>query len=324
MSTRVAINGFGRIGRAFFRAVFGDKDLEIVAINDLADPKTLKYLLRYDSVYGRYEKDPQGVKFLAEKDPMKLPWNSLGVDIVVESTGLFTSTEKARAHIAAGAKRVVITAPTGDDVVTALVGVNDDRFSTKNPITSNASCTTNSVAPVMQIILETFGVKSATMTTVHGYTASQKLVDGPDAKDPRRGRAAAANIVPSTTGAAEAVIQSIPELENKFQAESIRVPILTGSLSIVTVLTKEKTNVEEINKIFSEATALPRWNKTLKITEDPIVSTDIIGEPYGAIVDLTLTRTLGDDLIKVFSWYDNEAGYAATLVEHIKRIAKNL
>jgi len=324
MATRVAINGFGRIGRAFLRTAFGDKDLEIVAINDLADPKTLKYLLRYDSVYGRYEKDPQGVKFLAEKDPMKLPWSSLGVDIVVESTGLFTSAEKAQAHIAAGAKRVVITAPTGDDVVTALVGVNDDRFSTKNPITSNASCTTNSVAPVMQIILETFGVKSATMTTVHGYTASQKLVDGPDAKDPRRGRAAAANIVPSTTGAAEAVIQSIPELENKFQAESIRVPILTGSLSIVTVLTKEKTNVEEINKIFSEATALPRWNKTLKITEDPIVSTDIIGEPYGAIVDLTLTRTLGDDLIKVFSWYDNEAGYAATLVEHIKRIAKNL
>jgi len=324
MATRVAINGFGRIGRAFLRTAFGDKDLEIVAINDLADPKTLKYLLRYDSVYGRYEKDPQGVKFLAEKDPMKLPWSSLGVDIVVESTGLFTSAEKAQAHIAAGAKRVVITAPTGDDVVTALVGVNDDRFSTKNPITSNASCTTNSVAPVMQIILETFGVKSATMTTVHGYTASQKLVDGPDAKDPRRGRAAAANIVPSTTGAAEAVIQSIPELENKFQAESIRVPILTGSLSIVTVLTKEKTNVEEINKIFSEATALPRWNKTLKITEDPIVSTDIIGEPYGAIVDLTLTRTLGDDLIKVFSWYDNEAGYAATLVEHVRRIVKNL
>ena len=324
MSTRVAINGFGRIGRAFFRAVFGDKDLEIVAINDLADPKTLKYLLRYDSVYGRYEKDPKGVKFLAEKDPVKLPWSSLGVDIVVESTGLFTSAEKARAHIAAGAKRVVITAPTGDDVVTALVGVNDDRFSTKNPITSNASCTTNSVAPVMQIILETFGVKSATMTTVHGYTASQKLVDGPDAKDPRRGRAAAANIVPSTTGAAEAVIQSIPELENKFQAESIRVPTITGSLSIMTVLTDKKVSVDEINKVFKTTANDPRWSKSLKVTEDPIVSTDIIGEPYGAIVDLTLTRTLGDDLIKVFSWYDNEAGYAATLVEHVRRVAIKL
>ena len=324
MATRVAINGFGRIGRAFFRAVFGDKDLEIVAINDLADPKTLKYLLRYDSVYGRYEKDPKGVKFLAEKDPMKLPWNSLGVDIVVESTGLFTSTEKARAHIAAGAKRVVITAPTGDDVVTALVGVNDDRFSTKNPITGNASCTTNSVAPVMQIILENFGIKRAVMTTVHGYTASQKLVDGPDMKDLRRGRAAAVNIVPSTTGAAEAVIQSIPELENKFQAESIRVPTITGSLSIMTVLTDKKVSVEEINKVFKTTANDPRWSKSLKVTEDPIVSTDIIGEPYGAIVDLTLTHTLGDDLIKIFSWYDNEAGYAATLVEHVKRIAKNL
>ena len=324
MATRVAINGFGRIGRAFFRAVFGDKDLEIVAINDLADPKTLKYLLRYDSVYGRYEKDPKSVKFLAEKDPVKLPWSSLGVDIVVESTGLFISAEKARAHIAAGAKRVVITAPTGDDVVTALVGVNHDRFSTKNPITSNASCTTNSVAPVMQIVLEILGIKRATMTTVHGYTASQKLVDGSDMKDLRRGRAAAVNIVPSTTGAAEAVIQSIPELEGKFQAESIRVPILTGSLSIITVLTKKKTNVEEINKIFIKAASEPRWDKTLKVTEDPIVSSDIIGEPYGAIVDLTLTRTLGDDLIKVFSWYDNEAGYTATLVEHVRRICQKL
>ena len=218
----------------------------------------------------------------------------------------------------------MITAPTGDDVVTALVGVNHDRFSTKNPITSNASCTTNSVAPVMQIVLEILGIKRATMTTVHGYTASQKLVDGSDMKDLRRGRAAAVNIVPSTTGAAEAVIQSIPELEGKFQAESIRVPILTGSLSIITVLTKKKTNVEEINKIFIKAASEPRWDKTLKVTEDPIVSSDIIGEPYGAIVDLTLTRTLGDDLIKVFSWYDNEAGYTATLVEHVRRICQKL
>src|SRR3989344_5465236 len=265
MATRVAINGFGRIGRAFLRTAFGDKDLEIVAINDLADPKTLKYLLRYDSVYGRYEKDPQGVKFLAEKDPMKLPWSSLGVDIVVESTGLFTSAEKAQAHIAAGAKRVVITAPTGDDVVKALVGVNDDRFSTKNPITCNASRTTNSAAPVMQIILENFGIKRAVMTTVHGYTATQKLVDGPDEKDPRRGRAAAANIVPSTTGAAEAVIQSIPELEGKFQAESIRVPTITGSISITSAFVEKSTTVEEINKVFKTTANDPRWSKSLKV-----------------------------------------------------------
>ncbi|MDO8728957.1 MAG: glyceraldehyde 3-phosphate dehydrogenase NAD-binding domain-containing protein [bacterium] len=332
MAIQVAINGFGRIGRSFFRATWGLPEFNIVAVNDLADEKTLMYLLKYDSVYGRYLKEPKGVQFLAEKDPTKLPWDALGIDIVVESTGFFTTLEKARAHITAGAKRVVITAPAGDDVVTALVGVNDDRFATTNPITCNASCTTNSVAPVMQIILENFGVKRATMTTVHGYTASQKLVDGPDAKDPRRGRAAAVNIVPSTTGAADAVIQSIPILEGKFQAESVRVPTLTGSLSIMTVITEKKTSVEEINVVFKKAASDPRWSKILKTTEDPIVSTDIIGEPYGAIVDLTLTRVLGDpstplgtgDLIKVFSWYDNEAGYTATLVEHVRRIAKNI
>jgi glyceraldehyde 3-phosphate dehydrogenase len=324
MAIQVAINGFGRIGRSFFRATWGLPEFNIVAINDLADEKTLRYLLKYDSVYGRYLKEPKEVKFLAEKDPTKLPWGTLGVDIVVESTGLFTSAEKAKAHITAGAKRVVITAPATGEVETVLVGVNDDRFQTENPITCNASCTTNSVAPVMQIVLENFGVKRATMTTVHGYTASQKLVDGPDSKDPRRGRAAAANIVPSTTGAAEAVIQSITALEGKFQAESVRVPTLTGSLSIMTVITEKKTSVEEINNVFIKAAQDTRWSKSLKTTEDQIVSTDIIGEPYGAIVDLTLTRTLGDDLIKVFSWYDNEAGYTATLVEHVKRIANKL
>ena len=337
--TKIAINGFGRIGRSFFRATFGKPPasggFDIVAVNDLTDTKTLAYLLKYDSVYGRYGKevkvdgnflavDGKRVEVIAEKDPAKLPWGKLGVDIVVESTGFFTTAEKAKAHLDAGAKRVVITAPATGEVETALIGVNDDRFSTKNPITCNASCTTNSVAPVMKIILENFGVKKATMTTVHGYTATQKLVDGPDSKDPRRGRAAAANIVPSTTGAAEAVIQSIPELIGKFQAESVRVPTLTGSLSIMTVLTEKKTSAEEINEVFRKAASEPRWSKTLKVTEDPIVSTDIIGEPYGAIVDLTLTRTLGDDLIKAFSWYDNEAGYTATLVEHVRRIAKNL
>src|SRR3989344_4584673 len=262
---KIAINGFGRIGRSFFRAAFGDADFDIVAINDLTDTKTLAYLLKYDSVYGRYSKDikardghfvveAKDIKVLAEKDPAKLPWKELGIGVVVESSGFFKTAEQERGHIYGGARRDVITASASCDVVTALVCINDDRYATNNSITANASCTTNSVAPVMQIILENFGVKKATMTTVHGYTAKQKLVDGPDAKDPRRGRAAAANIVPSTTGAAEAVIQSIPALEEKFQAESVRVPTLTGSLSIMTVLTEKKTSVEEINKIFTEAT----------------------------------------------------------------------
>ena len=251
---KIAINGFGRIGRSFFRAAFAAKSaeapakaegLDIVAINDLGDEKTLRYLLKYDSVYGRYLKEPKGVQFFAEKDPMKLPWETLGIDVVVESSGFFTSSEKAKAHLNAGAKRVVITAPATGDVVTALVGVNDDIFkNNKHPLTCNASCTTNSVAPVMKILLENFGVKKAVMTTVHGYTATQKLVDGPDAKDLRRGRAAAINIIPSTTGAAEAVIQSIPELEGKFQAESIRVPTITGSISITTAFVEKSITRE--------------------------------------------------------------------------------
>ena len=322
---KIAINGFGRIGRSFFRAAYGMPDLDIVAINDLWDEKTLRYLLKYDSVYGRFLKEPKGVKFLAEKDPTKLPWKRLGVDIVVESTGLFTDGEKAKVHLDAGAKRVVITAPATGDVITALVGVNDNIFqNNKHPLTCNASCTTNSVAPVLKILLENFGIKKAVMTTIHGYTATQKLVDGPDAKDQRRGRAAALNIVPSTTGAAEAVIQSIPELEGKFQAESIRVPVITGSISVTTAIVEKKTTREAVNEIFKKEAAKPRWAKVLKITEDPIVVTDVVGEPYGAIVDLGLTAVLGDDLVKIFSWYDNEAGYTATLVEHVKRVAESL
>ena len=321
---KIAINGFGRIGRSFFRAAYGFKDFDIVAVNDLADEKNLLYLLKYDTVYGRYGKEVKGVKFLAEKDPAKLPWKKLGVDVVVESTGLFTSSEKAKVHLDAGAKRVVITAPATGDVVTALVGVNDELFSKGHPLTCNASCTTNSVAPVLKILLENFGIKKAVMTTVHGYTASQKLVDAPDMKDVRRGRAAAVNIIPSTTGAAEAVIQSIPGLKGKFQAESIRVPTITGSISITSALVDKKTDVKKVNEVFRKAAKDPRWSKVLKVTEDPIVSSDIVGEPYGAIIDSSLTQVLGGDLVKVFSWYDNESGYTATLVEHVRRIAENL
>ncbi|MBI4132903.1 MAG: type I glyceraldehyde-3-phosphate dehydrogenase [Candidatus Sungbacteria bacterium] len=332
---RIAINGFGRIGRSFFRLAYGMPEFEIVAINDLTDAETLGYLLKYDSVYGRYGKmvnatdrgivvNDQEIPVLAEKDPAKLPWKKLGIDIAVESSGLFTDAAKARAHLDAGAKRVVITAPATGEVTTALIGVNDERFQNPGPITCNASCTTNSVAPVLAILQGALGVKKAGMITVHGYTASQKLVDGPDARDLRRGRAAAVNIVPSTTGAAEAVIQAIPELKGKFDAVAIRVPTITGSLSIVTALVEKKTSIEAVNDVFIKASQDPRWSKVLKVTDIPVVSTDIVGEPYGAIVDLLLTKVVGGDLVKVFSWYDNEFGYSTTLAEHVRRIAQTL
>ncbi len=331
----IAINGFGRIGRQFFRAAFGDKDFDIIAVNDLTDTKTLAYLLKYDSVYGRYGKtieakkdsfvvDGEEIKVFAEKDPANLPWQSLRIDVVVESTGFFTSGEKAKVHLDAGARRVVITAPASGDVTTALVGVNDTLFSEGHLITSNASCTTNASAPVMQILKENFGIKKAMLQTVHGYTATQKLVDGPDAKDVRRGRAAAVNIVPSSTGAAEAVIQSIPDLKGIFDGIAIRVPVVAGSLVMITALLEKNTTKEEVNEVFKKAAAETRWSKMMKVTEDSLVSTDIIGEPYGAIVDLGFTKVVDGDLLTVYSWYDNEAGYTAALVEHVRRVAKSL
>lgn len=331
----IAINGFGRIGRAFFRSTFGSKDINIVAINDLTDTHTLAYLLKYDSAYGRYAHevssdetdiivDGKKITVLAEKDPANLPWKDLKVDVVIESTGFFTDGEKAHAHIDAGAKRVVITAPAKGDVETLLVGVSDDKFASSKALTCNASCTTNSVAPVMRILLDAYGIEKANMVTVHGYTATQKLVDGPDAKDMRRGRAAAVNIVPSTTGAAEAVIQAIPELKGIFDAVAMRVPTITGSLSIMSVLIQGSTTAEEVNALFQKAVRDKRWAHSVAVTEDPIVSTDIIGQPYGAIVDLTLTKVTDGNFLSVFSWYDNEAGYTATLVEHVRRVGKIL
>lgn len=329
---KIAINGFGRIGRSFFRAAHGLAEFEIVAVNDLADAGALAYLLKYDSVYGRYSRmvnatekgivvDDLEIPVFAEKNPAKLPWGKFGVDVVVESTGLFTSAAKARAHLDAGAKRVVITAPADGDAVTALIGVNDDRFATAGPITANASCTTNSVAPVMAILKEALGITKAAMTTVHSYTATQRIVDAPDAKDLRRGRAAAVNIVPSTTGAAGAVIQAIPELRGKFDAVAIRVPTIAGSLSVIIALVECTTTTEEVNGIFGKAAQDPRWAKVIKIAEAPLVSTDIIGEPYGAIIDAGLTRVTGGNLVQVYSWYDNEAGYTATLIEHLRRVS---
>ena len=333
---RIAINGFGRIGRSFFRSAFGLPEFDIVAINDLADTNTLAYLLKYDSVYGRYQKslqaadgflevDGKKVKVLAEKDPSRLPWKDLEIDIVVESTGFFTSGDKTKAHLDAGAKHVVITAPASGEVTTALIGVNDDRFTKSGPITCNASCTTNSVAPVMAILLEHFGVEKAGMTTVHGYTATQNLVDGPTrGKDFRRGRAAGQNIVPSSTGAGVSVTRAVKELQGKFDGIALRVPVAAGSVADITFLAKRATSAQEINDILTEASQSPRWKGILKTTKEPLVSSDIIKEPYGAIVDLSFTRVVDGDLVKVLSWYDNEWGYAALLLRHLEAVSRSL
>ena len=333
--TRIAINGFGRIGRTFFRAAYREPSFEFAAINDLADATTLAYLLKYDSVYGRFQ-DPvraagdtfevgdMRVRVLKEKDPSRLPWKELEIDIVIEASGLFASYAKVKPHLDAGAKRVVITAPADNEVVTALIGVNDDRFAGAGQVTSNASCTTNATAPVMAILHEALTIQKATMTTVHSYTATQRLVDGADSKDLRRGRAGAVNIVPSSTGAAEAVIQAIPDLAGKFDAVSVRVPSITGSLSVISAHVGKKITREEVNRIFKNAAAEPRWKNVIKYTEDPLVSSDIVGEPYAAIFDSLLTKVLDGDLVNVYSWYDNEAGYSATLMEHVRRVAQHI
>lgn len=341
---KIAINGFGRIGRLFFRAVFakapaGQAGLDIVAINDLGDIENLAYLLKYDTVYGRYGKkvetkngnlviDGKTVKVLQVKDPATLPWKELDIDIAVESTGVFESYEKAKAHLAAGAKRVVITAPAKDpdgrEGKTILIGVNDGEFSSV-VMTSNGSCTTNAAAPVIAVLSENPGIHKAILNTVHGYTSTQNLVDGPTkGGDFRRGRAAAQNIVPSFTGAAIAVTRAIKELEGKFDGLSMRVPVATGSVADITFVAKRRTSVEEINDILKKAAQSQRWQGILAITEDQIVSSDIIGEPYGAIVDLKFTKVIDGDLVKVLSWYDNEWGYVATLVRHVQAAASVL
>ncbi len=335
---KVAINGFGRIGRLFFRQAFEMPGLEIVAINDLGDVENLAYLLKYDTVYGRYGKEvkadkeknrlivgEKAINVLQVKDPAALPWKDLGIDIAVEATGIFESYEAAKAHIAAGAKRAVITAPAKDpdgaEGKTVLVGVNDGELQGV-VLTSNGSCTTNAASPVIQVMSENPGIVKAVLNTVHGYTATQNLVDGPTrGRDFRRGRAAAQNIVPSTTGAAIAVTRAIPELAGKFDGMAIRVPVATGSLVDVTFLSKRKVTPEEINDILRKAATEPRWQGILKVSDDQMVSSDIIGEPYGSIVDLNFTRVIDGDLVKVLAWYDNEAGYVATLVKHVERVA---
>ena len=323
---RIAINGFGRIGRNAFKIAFDRGDVEVVAINDLTDAKTLAHLLKYDSNYGIYDKevksddqniivDGKSIRVFAEKDPANLPWRDLGVDVVIESTGFFTNPEDARAHITAGARKVVISAPAkGEGAKTIVLGVNEDQLTVDDEIVSNASCTTNCIAPVMKVLEDNIGIDKAMMTTVHSYTASQKLQDAP-AKDIREARSAAENIVPTTTGASKAAALTIPTLKGKFNGLSVRVPTPVVSLSAITAVTKRETSVEEINELFKRAAADPYYQGILDATEEELVSIDYRGNSHSSIVDLKLTDVIGGTLIKVVAWYDNEWGYSNRLVE---------
>ncbi|MDP3954675.1 MAG: type I glyceraldehyde-3-phosphate dehydrogenase [bacterium] len=333
--TKIAINGFGRIGRMFFRKAFGFDGIDIVAINDLGDLDNLAYLLKYDSVYGRYDKsvevkdgkllvDGKDIHIVQEKEPGKLPWKDLGVDIVIESTGVFESRDKATPHLDAGAKRVIISAPAKDEITpTATPNVGMENLKLEK-ITSNASCTTNATTPVMAVMSANPGVKKALLSTVHGYTATQSIVDSPVAKDFRRGRAAAINIVPSSTGAALAATRAVPGLKDKFDGIAIRVPVPSGSIIDFTFISEKPTSVEEINNIFREAAGKEEWQGILAVTEEALVSSDILGQPYGSIIDLSMTRVVDGDLVKVMAWYDNEAGYAAMLLKHVVAVAQIL
>jgi len=327
---KIAINGFGRIGRAAFKIALTKKNLQVVAINDLTDPKTLAYLLKYDSVYGRYDKKVSydaknliinGKKYpvLSEKDPSKLPWKKMGIDTVLECTGIFEKSEELQMHIKAGAKKVVLSSPAKDDKIPTLVFGTDSTIRNigKNNIISNASCTTNCIAPVMQVLESQFGIEKSLMTTVHAYTATQKLVDGPDAKDLRRGRAGAVNMAPSTTGAAKATALVIPELKDKFDGIAIRVPVICGSLSDITVLLKKNVTAEQINAAFVKASKQPAFKGVLAVAgpDEEIVSTDVIKTDYSSIVDLKYTRVVGGNMAKILAWYDNEWGYSNRLVE---------
>ena len=338
--TRIAINGLGRIGRTFLKLALEHPALDVVVANDIADPTSLAYLLQYDSVYGRYTKPvttesendhtwlrvgEHRIRLLSGRDPETLPWRALNVDIVVEATGVFDTYAAARRHLQAGAGHVVLTAPARDedsnDARTVLMGVNPEALRLTR-VSSNGSCTTNSAASVVEVLRQRIGIRKAILNTVHGYTATQTLVDTPvRGRDLRRGRAAAANIVPSTTGAAIAVARAIPELRNRFDGIAMRVPVLTGSLSSIVVLAARETSVQEINNALQDATRDSRWSGVLATTSDPLVSSDIVGDPHGAIVDLSLTKVIDGDLCAVYSWYDNEFGFTNTLLAHVAALA---
>lgn len=331
--TRVAINGFGRIGRSAFKIAFERSDIEVVAINDLTDTKTLAYLLKYDSNYGTYQYDVSSddtgiivdgkhIAVLSERDPRSLPWRGMSIDVVIESTGFFTKSEDASKHIQAGAKRVVISGPTkSEDVDTIVLGANDEKITASTPVVSNASCTTNSLGAAMAILDANFGIEKSMLTTVHSYTASQKVQDAP-AKDPREGRNAAENIVPTSTGAAIAVTKVLPGLRGKFDGISMRVPTPVVSISDVTVLLSRNVTVEEINSVFIKASKEPFYQGVLTVSDDPLVSRDYIGSSYSGIVDLALTRVVDGNLVKVCIWYDNEWGYSNRLIELVADIGR--
>lgn len=325
---KVAINGLGRIGRAVFKLVLDTPELELVAVNDLVPPDNLAYLLKYDTVYGRYEKTIESnsnslsvagkdYKVFSEKDPTQLPWSALGIDIVFECTGIFTKKEDLEQHLQAGAKAVILSAPAKDEVETIVYGVNQPQASTQ--VLSCASCTTNCITPVFEIMGRRVGVKKAVMTTVHAYTSTQALVDAPDKKF-RRGRAAAANLVPTSTGAAIATTKVLPEYQGKFDGVAVRAPVPVGSIADIVFLTEKTTTVAEINAIFQEEAASKRYQGILAASEDPIVSSDVIQDPHASIVDLTMTQVVDGDLVKVMSWYDNEWGYANQMVREASQL----
>lgn len=337
---KVAINGFGRIGRNFFKMALASADFEIVAINDLGDINNLAYLLKYDTVYGQsglevtvadntLTVNGQQVAFIQERNPEELPWADLGVDVVVEATGIFTSYEKAKAHLTAGAKRVVISGPVKDDPAaagvngaTVLMGVNDDQLATCD-ISSNASCTTNATSPVVAVMKEAIGIEKAILNTVHAYTSTQSIVDGP-AKDFRKGRAAAQNIIPTSTGAAVATTLAHTDLTDKFDGIAIRVPVAVGSIVDITFMASRKTSVEEVNKALATAAADAKWQHLLAVTDEPLVSSDIIGAQVAAIADLGMTRVVDGDLVKVLAWYDNETSYTRTLLDQVTATATHI
>jgi glyceraldehyde 3-phosphate dehydrogenase len=335
---KVAINGFGRIGRTFFRMAMEHPDFDVVAINDLGDIENLAYLLQYDTAYGRGQytvETKEGVliingkeiAFVQERDPKSLPWKEMDIDIVVEATGFFSSYEGSKQHLEAGAKRVIISGPVKDDPVaagvegaTVLMGVNDDALSSCS-ISSNASCTTNATSPLVAILKESIGIEKAILNTVHAYTSTQSLVDGPK-KDFRKGRAAAQNIIPTSTGAAVATTKVHTELEGKFDGISIRVPVPVGSLVDVTFIASRDTTVEEINTLLLEAASGKKWSNLFAVTNEPLVSSDIVGARFASIADLGMTRVVGGNLVKVLAWYDNETSFTHTLVEHVAAVAK--
>ena len=323
---KVAINGFGRIGRNALKILLERHDVQVVGINDITDAKTLAHLLKHDSSYGTYDKkvsstdksiivNTREIPVFAEKDPAKLPWGKLGVDVVIESTGFFTKPEDARAHIKAGAKKVVISAPAkGEGAKTVVLGVHEEIVDEKDDILSNASCTTNCIAPIMKVLEDEFGIEKAMMTTVHSYTGSQRILDAP-AKDLREARSAAENIVPTTTGASKAAAKTIPSLEGKFNGLSVRVPTPVVSLSDITAIINRDTTKEELTNLFKKAAKEPYYEGILGVTEEELVSSDFIGDPHSCIVDLPLIDVVGGNMIKVVAWYDNEWGYSNRLVE---------